>query len=73
MKILNNKGPAINPCGTLNNISLQELCLPFILTPHFVFGRSLCINFKDFLSKPYASSLAIKAHEAYNRKLSIDR
>ena len=32
MKILNNKGPKIEPCGTPNNISLQELYLPFIFT-----------------------------------------
>ena len=30
MKILNNKGPKIDPCGTPNNISLQELYLSFI-------------------------------------------
>ena len=71
MKILNNKGPKIDSCGTPNNILLQELYVPLIFTVCFLFERQLCINFKEFLSKPYASSL--KAQEADNRKLSIDQ
>ena len=61
MKILNNKGPKIDPCGTPNNISPHELYLSFIFTHCFLFERELCINFKELLSKPYTSSLAIKS------------
>ena len=61
MKILDNKGPKIDLCGTPNNISVQELYLPFIFTLVFLFERQLCINFKELLSKPYASSLEIKS------------
>ena len=31
MKMLNKKGPKIQPCGTQNNISFHELYLSFIL------------------------------------------
>ena len=39
MKILNNKGPKIEPCGTPDDISLHEPYLPFILTLCFLFER----------------------------------
>ena len=61
MKTLNNKGPKIDRCGTANNISLHELYLIFIFTLYFLFERQQCINFKELLSKPSASSLAIKS------------
>ena len=53
-KILNNKDLKIDPCGTPNNISLQELYLSFIFTPCFLFERQLCINFEELMPKPYA-------------------
>ena len=37
MKMLNNKGPKIEPRGTPNNISPHELYFPFILTICFLF------------------------------------
>ena len=61
MKILDNKGPKTDPCGTPNNISLHELYLSFIFTLSFLFENKLCIDFEELLSKPYASSLAIKS------------
>ena len=61
MKILNNKGSKIDRCETPNNISLDELHLSFIFTLCFLFEKHLCINLKELLSKPYASSLAIKS------------
>ena len=39
MKILNDKGPKIDPCGTPNNISTHELYLSFIFTLCFLFER----------------------------------
>ena len=38
-KMLNNKGPRIEPCGKPNNISFDELYLSFILTLSFLFER----------------------------------
>ena len=61
MKILDKKDPKIPPCGTPKNISLHELYMSFIFTLHFLFERSLCINFKELLSKSYASILAIES------------
>ena len=37
MKILNNNGPKIDPCGTPNNFSLHEVDLSFIFALCFVF------------------------------------
>ena len=37
MKILNNKGPKIDTCGTPHNILLHKLYLSFIFTLYFLF------------------------------------
>ena len=37
MKILKNKGPKIDPCGTQNHISLHELYLSFTFSLVFLF------------------------------------
>ena len=39
MKILNNKGPKSDPCGTPNNIPPHELYLSFTFTLCFLFDR----------------------------------
>ena len=52
-----NKGPKIEPRGTLGNISLHKLYLAFTFTLCFLFERELFTNFKAFLSKPYVCIL----------------
>ena len=47
MKILNNIGPNIDPCGTPNNISLHELYLSFIFTLFFYFKDNYVLILKN--------------------------
>ena len=61
MKILNKKGPKIDPCGTPNNISLHELYLSFIFTLFFYLRGNHALILKAFCKKVYASSLANKS------------
>ena len=48
MKILNNRGPKIDPSGTPNNISLHKLYLSFIYTLFFYLGGNYGLILKNF-------------------------
>ena len=59
-KMLNNKGPIMDPWGIPNKISHQELKSKFIVCLCFRYGRKFCTNLKASILNPYAFSLAIK-------------
>ena len=71
MNILNNKGPKIDPCGTISR-STNYICHLFLL---FVF----CLRFNyvlilnNYCQNHTYLPKQLKAHEADNRKPSIDQ
>lgn len=58
---LNDRGPKIEPYGTPNSISSQELFDVIMFVLSFLQNRQLCVNFNADKPNSYTSSFAMES------------